>query len=286
MSLASTPAHSGIDHLVILVSDLDLAAATYARLGFTLSPRGTHSAAMGTANHTLMLGQDYFEVLSVLHPTERNQRWRTRQVAHGEHVAGLAVVTPDAAALQASWRDAGFVPGEVVDFARPVERAGHPPTQARFKTVSLPAESVPGMAVFGCMQLTRDAVWLPELMVHTNGAKAIDRLVVAVADPTRVASIWLRALGDATASPVAGGVRLIAGQHAVDLLNPHAAADWRGEALDPAVEMGIGISFVVPDLARCVALLDRHGVAHRASPGGIRTTLAERAGGIVEFVAR
>jgi catechol 2,3-dioxygenase-like lactoylglutathione lyase family enzyme len=276
----------GIDHLVILVGDLDLAAATYTRLGFTLSPRGVHSTAMGTANHTLMLGQDYFEVLSVLHPTERNQRWRTRQAAHGEHVAGLAVVTPDAAALQARWREAGFAPGEVVDFARPVERAGHPPTQARFKTVSLPADSVPGMALFGCAQLTRDAVWLPELMVHANGATAIARLVVAVADPERAAPVWLRALGEASAAPIAGGVRLIAGQHAVDLLNPHHAAEWRGAPLDPTAELGIGISFVVPDLARCAALLDLNGVAHHASPGAIRTTLAERAGGIVEFVAR
>jgi hypothetical protein len=40
-------------------------AAAYRRLGFTLSPRATHSAAMGTANHTIMLENDYFELLSV-----------------------------------------------------------------------------------------------------------------------------------------------------------------------------------------------------------------------------
>jgi hypothetical protein len=277
---------AGIDHLVILVDGLDVAAAAYARLGFTLSPRGVHSAVMGTANHTVMLQQDYFEVLSVMQPTERNQRWRTRQAAHGEHVAGLALVTPDAAALQARWRQAGFAPGDVVDFARPVERAGHAPTAARFKTVSLLAESVPGMALFGCAHLTRDAVWLPELMDHANGATAIARLVVAVTDPARTAPVWQRALGEATAAPIADGMRLTTGRHAVDLLNPQAAAEWRGAPLDPAAERGVGISFVIPDLARCAALLDRNGVAYRASPGAIRTTPAERTGCVVEFLQR
>jgi catechol 2,3-dioxygenase-like lactoylglutathione lyase family enzyme len=276
---------SGIDHLVILVEDLDAAAATYARLGFMLSPRGVHSAAMGTANHTLMLGQDYFEVLSVLRPTERNLRWQRRQAAHGEHVAGLALVTPDAAALRARWRDAGFSPGEVVDFARPVERAGRAPTEARFQTVSLPPESVPGMAVFGCAQLTRDAVWLPELMMHANGATAIERLVVAVNDPAGAAPVWQRALCGAAIAPVDGGMRLLAGAHAIDLLNPATAAAWQGAPLEAGAERGIGIGFVVSDLGRCAALLRARGVAFHAAPGRLRTSLAERAGGILEFCA-
>src|SRR5947209_5881545 len=53
---------SGIDHLVIGVNDLDRAKAAYRRLGFKLSPRAVHSAAMGTANHTIMLERDYFEL--------------------------------------------------------------------------------------------------------------------------------------------------------------------------------------------------------------------------------
>src|SRR5215211_4643411 len=39
----------GLDHIVVLVRDLDGAAETWRRLGFTLAPRGTHSAHMGTA---------------------------------------------------------------------------------------------------------------------------------------------------------------------------------------------------------------------------------------------
>ena len=62
----------GIDHVVVMVRDLDEAAETWKRLGFTLSPRGTHSAHMGSGNYTIMLDPDYIELLGVLTETELN----------------------------------------------------------------------------------------------------------------------------------------------------------------------------------------------------------------------
>ena len=47
----------GIDHAVVMVRDLDKAAENWKRLGFTVSPRGTHSAHMGSGNYTIMLEQ-------------------------------------------------------------------------------------------------------------------------------------------------------------------------------------------------------------------------------------
>ena len=56
----------GIDHAVVMVQDLARAAENYRQLGFTLSPRGTHSAHMGTGNYTIMFDPDYMELLGVL----------------------------------------------------------------------------------------------------------------------------------------------------------------------------------------------------------------------------
>ncbi|MFY7963237.1 MAG: VOC family protein [Elsteraceae bacterium] len=42
----------GVDHVVVTVHDLDQAAQQWAQAGFTLSPRGLHSAHIGTANYT------------------------------------------------------------------------------------------------------------------------------------------------------------------------------------------------------------------------------------------
>ena len=52
----------GLDHVVVTVRDLDQAEHRWRELGFTISPRGLHSAAMGTANHTIMLGEDFHPV--------------------------------------------------------------------------------------------------------------------------------------------------------------------------------------------------------------------------------
>ena len=60
----------GIDHAVVVVKDLDKAAENWKRLGFTVSPRGTHSAKMGSGNYTIMLDPDYIELLGVLTETE------------------------------------------------------------------------------------------------------------------------------------------------------------------------------------------------------------------------
>jgi hypothetical protein len=59
----------GVDHAVVMARDLDKAAEGWRRLGFTISPRGTHSAHMGTGNYTIMLDPDYIELLGVLGPT-------------------------------------------------------------------------------------------------------------------------------------------------------------------------------------------------------------------------
>ena len=62
----------GIDHAVVVVKDLDKAAENWKRLGFTVSPRGTHSAKMGSGNYTIMLDPDYIELLGILVETDHN----------------------------------------------------------------------------------------------------------------------------------------------------------------------------------------------------------------------
>ena len=73
----------GIDHAVVVVRDLDQAAANWQRLGFTVSPRGTHSAKMGTGNYTIMLDPDYIELLGVLVETEHNAPTRAMLAKRG-----------------------------------------------------------------------------------------------------------------------------------------------------------------------------------------------------------
>src|SRR6478735_6473248 len=66
----------GLDHVVVTVRDLDASARQWERLGFTVSPRGTHSPILGTGNYTIMFGDDYVELLGILAETEHNKPTR------------------------------------------------------------------------------------------------------------------------------------------------------------------------------------------------------------------
>ncbi len=249
-----------IDHVVIVVGDLARSAETYRRLGFTLSPKGVHSAALGTQNHTIMLQRDYFELLSVLAPTERNTDWR-RVIAHGGGVAGVAMTTQDPQAAHAHWQAAGLAPETALKFARTVPRPDGSTMEARFEVVSLPEVPGTGLRAFVCSQPTREAVWLPELLAHANTAVAILRIAVACPDPEHSAEQWQRVLPAARARSTPTGVALDTGAHTIDLVR---AATAQARAL--------GIDFAVADLAACASALTRGAIVH--STNGARLEVA------------
>ena len=270
---------SGIDHLLIVVRDLDRAAASYRRLGFTLSPRAVHSAHMGTANHTIMLERDYFELLAVLAPTQANARWRQALAADGEGLAGFAAATLSAAAAGAAWREAGFAASDTLAFSRAVERADGKRMEARFEVVTLPEQTVPAMSLFACAQLTRDAVWLPELMTHPNTARAIRKLAIAAPDPQLAAESWSRALPGATRVPTKESAQIRIGAHLVEFLDPAMAARRYGLAQPTERARALAIEFEVTDVAACREALLRGGLSPRRH-GKVTTVGSEDAHGV------
>jgi catechol 2,3-dioxygenase-like lactoylglutathione lyase family enzyme len=62
----------GLDHVVVAVRDLDAAAAAWRRLGLHRLPARHAQRAYGSGNYTMMLGEDYMELLGVLTPTDHN----------------------------------------------------------------------------------------------------------------------------------------------------------------------------------------------------------------------
>jgi catechol 2,3-dioxygenase-like lactoylglutathione lyase family enzyme len=269
---------SGIDHLLIAVRDLGRAATAYRRLGFTLSPRAVHSQHMGTANHTIMLERDYFELLTVLAPTPANAKWR-QALAEGEGLAGFAAATPSAAAAGAAWREAGFAASDILAFSRAVERADGKRMEARFEIVALPAQSVPAMSLFACAQLTRDAVWLPELLQHPNTARAIRKVSIAAPDPFQAAESWSRALAGSACVPISGGAQIRIGRHALEFLDPAMAARRYGLAQPIESARAIAIEFEVLDVDVCREALLRGGLSPQRH-GELTTVGSEDAHGV------
>ncbi len=263
----------GIDHLVIVVADLDRAEAAYRRLGFTLSPRAQHSEQMGTANHTIMLQNDYFELLGIRAPTDSNTRWRDA-LSQGEGLAGMAAQTSGALDAHKAWRAQGYAPSDVRAFSRAVTRANGTKMEAKFEMTSLPSGALPGASIFACAQLTRDAVWLPELMQHPNTACAIRKFTIVTRDPAGDAAKWSRALPGSSQNTIDGGVQIRVAQNAIDLIDPTTAGKRHGFSGAADRPRAIAIEYAVKDIAACRAALAKGGVS--ASPDRDRTTVPAR----------
>lgn len=173
----------GIDHAVVVVGDLDHTAENWRRLGFTVSPRGTHSARMGSGNATIMLDPDYIELLGVLAETEHNAPTRAFLAARGEGIERVAFTAVDSAAGAEEIRARGYEPVGPLDFERPVTMPDGTSSAAKFRIFQWPiAEAPGGLRIFACQHKTRETVWIPELMKHANGAKRLEQVLVVSPD--------------------------------------------------------------------------------------------------------
>src|SRR6201992_285867 len=174
----------GVDHAVVVVNDLDGAAQNWKRLGFTISPRGTHSAKMGTGNYTIMLGEDYLELMGVLAETEHNAPTRSFLARTGGGIERVAFTTPDAAEGAEEIRARGYPPRGATDFERPVTLPDGRQSAAKFATFQWPIDQTPGgVRLFACQHKTRDTVWIPELQRHANTGTRIVRILMVSPEP-------------------------------------------------------------------------------------------------------
>lgn len=209
----------GLDHVVLVVRHLEYAAQTWRRLGFTLSPRGTHSAHVGTGNHTIMLGSDYIELLGVLTETPQNQPSRDFLAAHGEGLERIAFTTSDAEQGVAAIRAKGLAGIGPIDFGRPVTLPEGGETEARFRVFFWPIKEAPGgVRLFACQHLTREAVWIPALQSHANTARRLDRIEIVSADPRRAAQHLARLIDGAAEPERDGGWRVPTGGERADIV--------------------------------------------------------------------
>ncbi len=252
---------TGVDHAVILVGDLDGARSSFQALGFTLSPRGYHSEHMGTANHTVMLEHDYFEVLSPVEPTAHNARWRA-MLESGDRLGMIALRTGDAASTARALRDAGVNVDDPVYFERPVRVSDAADSTAAFEVAQLPASETPGVAMFACQHHTPELVWLPELVQHANGARRILEISVAVAEPAALSGRYERLFGAGSAKPIEGALAVATGSAVLRLATPAAlAAAYPGIDLGAiAVPAPVGLVLETGDLAAARRCLDASGI--------------------------
>ena len=253
----------GIDHAVVMVRELDKAAENWKRLGFTLSPRGTHSAHMGTGNYTMMLDPDYIELLGVLTPTEHNAPART-MLEKREGIERVAFTAIDSAAGAEEIRARGFAPIGPTDFERPVTMPDGKLSAAKFRTFQWPvAEAPAGMRIFACQHKTRETVWIPELMKHANGAKRLRQVLLLAGEPTKEAAHLSKLIERATRTEADGAIAVPSGADRADfvfLTNDQLAKRYPGVSLAGLPDRGAAGLVIAADLNAAEKALGSSGV--------------------------
>ena len=209
----------GVDHAVVVIGDLDRAAESWRRLGFTVSPRGTHSAKMGSGNCTIMLDPDYVELLGVLVETEHNAPTRAFLAERGEGVERIAFTAVDSAAGAEEIRARGYQPLGPTDFERPVTMPDGSQSAARFRIFQWPLSEAPaGLRIFACQHKTRETVWIPELMKHANGAKCLKQVLVVSPEPANDAAHLARLIDGGIRAEPDGAAAVPSGSERADFI--------------------------------------------------------------------
>jgi catechol 2,3-dioxygenase-like lactoylglutathione lyase family enzyme len=256
-----------LDHLVIAVRDLDLAAESYTRiLGLEPSWRGRHPA-YGTANVLYRLDNTYVELLAPA--AAGDSPWRAalleQLVARGEGLYAIALGTSDIDATAGAARGRGLdvlepQDGDGIDAATGARRA--------WRNARIRPDSTRGVVAFFIEHCSPGDA-LPRARAVAPGACAtgVDHTVIASSDLAAALALWRDGFGLDLRLSVdrPGGVQLHflrLGDTILELAGRAATRDPR-----PSSPGGVGqgdqlwgVSYRVDDVAATVERLRAAGV--------------------------
>lgn len=282
----------GIDHIVILVSDLDTSAKSFAALGFTLSPRGTHSPHMGSANYTIILQDDYFELLGMIAETPRNASKRKALAENGGGMSSIACRIGDAHAARAALTELGIATSDVMDFSRPLPLPDGSTGTAAFAVTTFEPREVPKGEMFMCQHKTRDMVWRPELMTHANGAVALAGVVVAATSPEETARAFARLFAAGSIRGADNRFSVTTGEKSASItcMTPAAVTEYYAGMDAGKILRGnfAALQIAVDDIAKTQAHLQSKSIGFIKGQGGKSVFVSpDDAGGtLMEFIQR
>lgn len=252
------PPFLGIDHAVVAVRDLNNAAKTWERLGFTITPKSAHPE-LGSSNHCIIMHGDYIELLSPGdHPATAFLRDFT---AKGEGMAALAARTQDIVATRAALTQAGVKIGEPLSFTRPAVMPDGAVETAVFTVAMLEDNFIPGAMVFACQHHTPQHVWAQGFEKHANSAERISAVIFGATDSSRTARRFERIFDSVGRGGPNRSIEVRTGDAPIFVLPIDGLhGRYRGAAESIEGPCFAGLSIQVYDLEETARVLTANGV--------------------------
>lgn len=277
----------GLDHTLVGVADLEKAKQDYEKLGFTLTPRGSH-IGWGTANYCIMFPDDYIELLGIVDPSKETNGLDVKLEGRGEGMLGIALSSDQPEKTVASLNEAGLGEAKLHDLKRKLELEEGDVTP-EFKLIRYPYQGMPLGGLFICHHLTPDLIRRPEWVIHDNGALYVQSVVVLVDDPVALRDHYTELCGsinvtmtDHTMTVRIGRLHLIfVAEKDIDLLFPGLVFNEEWPEFPHILSMGIAVE----NRAETAAYLEKAGFKFQdISNGALRVQPKDAAGVILEFL--
>lgn len=182
----------GVDHLVIVVRELEAAIEAYRALGFSVQPGGVHGDG---ASHNALIGfadGSYLELFAFLDTTApRHPAWLAT-LDRGGGISDLCLRTDDLAAEVRRLQAAGLPYPDPVPMSR-----RRPDGRVIAWRLSVPARTARRWLPFLIEDDTAREWRVPtgDAATHPNGATGIARVDVQVSGPSAIVGELARALG-------------------------------------------------------------------------------------------
>lgn len=263
-----------IDHLVLPVTDIDLARERLGRLGFTVAPDARHP--FGTENACVFFtDKTYLEPLGVASVEEseetaregnvftaRNQAFRFRCGSEG--LSAVAFATADAKHEHARFVKRGISAGSVLQFERPVKMPDGAESVAGFRLAFAGDLRAPDFFLFAVERINPLPADRSALETHANGVTGIAEIALAAPEPTAFGEFVRAATKAGSGEETSFGLEVPTGNARINLMTPEGLEAYFDLAA-PDTDRGLrgrAILFAVGDLAVTEAHLAANGVTY------------------------
>lgn len=226
----------GIDHLVIAVHDLDRAASTYRRMGFTTTPVAHHP--WGTSNFLVQMDRIFLEIITVTDKSKLLPH-RSRQFSFGTYLADFLKTEQGLAMLVFESNDASadrdeFAAKHISDFDRfDFEREAVLPDGSTavvgFSLAFVADPTIPKAVFFTCQQHTPQYFWKPEYQTHANGSLGIGAVAMVATDPSMMRPLMAAFQGNDSVLEEGDGLHVGTDRGWIDVFNPQSQQAWYGD---------------------------------------------------------
>ncbi|MEX0804415.1 MAG: VOC family protein [Candidatus Binatia bacterium] len=207
----------GIDHLVIVVKDLQQAADDYRQLGFNVVPGGRHPVGSHNALISFADGS-YLEIIAFYREAIDHRWWEPLQ--KDQRLVDYCMRTDDLSGDTQKFHNAGVAINDPVPWSRTR------PDGFELKWIlSLATGSHRGVAPFLIQDVTLRQERIPQQFEHDNDAIGIDTVTIAVDELSQI-DRWYNAVLGKKGEPIvrrelgAEGLRFPVGCQNIEFLMP------------------------------------------------------------------